>query len=241
MEKYKILYSEKEIWFSLEFKSIKNLNLSIKPDQSVYVSAPLNTPIEVIESFVKAKANWILKKIKGFDLTKSLNIAEKGYVSGETFKYLGRQYRLKIETTTENEYVSMKHGYIVAFVKNKDNKKRKQTILNEWFRKRAQIIFQDVIDETYSLVENIVKSKPSLEIKIMKKRWGSCLKSKNTILLNYELIKAPKHCISYVVLHELIHFVYRNHDTKFYDLLTVLMPDWKERKAILDEEIALLV
>ena len=75
----------------------------------------------------------------------------------------------------------------------------------------------------------------------MKKRWGSCLRSKNRIILNYELIKAPKHCIEYVVLHELVHFIHRNHDQKFYNMLTVLMPDWKQRKAILDEEIVLFV
>lgn len=71
----------------------------------------------------------------------------------------------------------------------------------------------------------------------MKSRWGSCLHQKNTILLNFDLIKAPKYCIDCVVLHELIHFIYKNHDNKFYNLLTVLMPDWKSRKAILDEVI----
>jgi len=69
----------------------------------------------------------------------------------------------------------------------------------------------------------------------MKARWGSCLRDSQAILLNFELIKAPKYCIDYVVLHELIHFVHKNHDQKFYSFLTSLMPDWKKRKAILDE------
>ena len=71
----------------------------------------------------------------------------------------------------------------------------------------------------------------------MKARWGSCHNKDKTILLNLELIKAPKYCIDYVVLHELIHFKYRNHDKKFYTFLTLLMPDWKRRKEILDEEV----
>jgi predicted metal-dependent hydrolase len=58
----------------------------------------------------------------------------------------------------------------------------------------------------------------------------------NVIVLNSELIKTPKHCIDYVVLHELIHFKYKNHDNKFYAFLTSLMPDWKKRKKILDED-----
>lgn len=71
----------------------------------------------------------------------------------------------------------------------------------------------------------------------MKARWGSALTDKKTILLNAELIKDPKYCIDYVVLHELIHFKYNNHSEKFYQMLYSLMPDWEKRKAILDEEI----
>jgi len=71
----------------------------------------------------------------------------------------------------------------------------------------------------------------------MKARWGSALIDTNTILLNTKLIKAPKHCIDYVILHELIHFKYNDHGENFYNMLYSLMPDWEKRKKILDEEI----
>jgi len=71
----------------------------------------------------------------------------------------------------------------------------------------------------------------------MKARWGSCITDKRLILINSELIKAPKYCIDYVILHELLHFKYRNHDAEFYNFMTSLMPDWKQRKEILDEEV----
>jgi hypothetical protein len=71
----------------------------------------------------------------------------------------------------------------------------------------------------------------------MKTRWGSCIKKSDIILLNFDLIKAPKYCIDYVVLHELIHFVYHNHGKRFLNLITAIMPDWKERKKMLDEEV----
>lgn len=71
----------------------------------------------------------------------------------------------------------------------------------------------------------------------MKARWGSALLDSNTVLLNLDLIKAPKHCIDYVVLHELVHFKYNDHSDKFYNMLYALMPEWEKRKAILDEEI----
>jgi predicted metal-dependent hydrolase len=241
MKKHKVMCSNKEIWFDLEYKNIKNLNLSVKPDQSIYVSVPLNTPINRVESFVESKTEWILKKRKEFNTTKTMQNEKKEYVSGETFKYLGRQYRLKIKETTSKEHVTIKSGYILLYVKKKDDIKRKKNLLNTWFKNRAHIVFQEVMNEVYPLVENIIKAKPSLKIKVMTKRWGSCLKSKNVVLLNYELIKAPKYCISYVVLHEFIHFSYKNHDPKFYNLLTVLMPDWKERKIFLDEEVIMYI
>jgi len=241
MEKHKVTYSKKVIEFELEYKNIKNFNLSVKADQSVHVSVPKETPIDKVEAFVKSKGHWILNNLKGFNTTKPLHNGEKDYVSGETFKYLGRQYRLVVEESSKDEYVTMKPGYIIVKVKKKDNKKRKQNLINEWFRERAHVVFDEVLDDVYKLVEKDVVPKPHIEIKTMKKRWGSCLRAKQTVLLNYELIKAPKHCIAYVALHELIHFIHKDHSKKFYDKLTVLMPDWKERKAILDEEVVLFV
>ena len=80
-------------------------------------------------------------------------------------------------------------------------------------------------------------SKPNITIRTMKARWGSCIESKKSILLNSELIGAPKFCIDYVILHELIHFKFRTHDKNFYNLQEVVMPDWKKRKEILDVEV----
>lgn len=71
----------------------------------------------------------------------------------------------------------------------------------------------------------------------MKVRWGSCAPEKHYIILNSELIKAYKICIEYVVVHELIYFKYRNHNSEFYDFMIALMSYWKQRKEILDEEV----
>lgn len=89
----------------------------------------------------------------------------------------------------------------------------------------------------YPLIQKYEVEKPCIEIRTMKARWGSALLDKNTILLNSELIKAPKFCIDYVILHELIHFKYNDHSDNFYNMLYSLMTDWEMRKAILDEEV----
>lgn len=242
MDTHKISIGEKKfIEFELLRKNVKNINITVRPDFSVMVSANDNVPYYDIEAFVKDNATWISKRLGRYQSTKSENIVEKDFVSGETFKYLGKQYRLIVEDTASIERVKVSGEYIKVFVKHKNKKTTKVRLIDEWYRKQAKIEFEASLDRIYELMTNLINTKPTIEFKIMKKRWGSCLRAKNIILLNLELIKAPTYCIDYVVLHELIHFVHKNHDSKFFELLTVLMPDWKNRKEILDQEIVLYV
>lgn len=163
--------------------------------------------------------------------------SEREYVSGESFRYLGKQYRLRVEKTTDEEMVKYFRGFIYLYVKDLQNFQRKEKLMADWYREKAQIIFQQSLDKLSESMQKYGVGKPSLDFRTMKARWGSALIEKNTILLNTELIKAPKHCIDYVVLHELIHFKYNDHSDNFYNMLFTLMPDWQKRKAILDEEI----
>jgi len=237
MEKHEITYSDKIIKFELHRKKVRNINLNIKPDMTIVVSASQKVPLDYILNFVKKKAPWILKNVKYFKDVQPEHTTKKDYVSGESFKYLGKQYRLKVEETKEHESVKYYRGYICMQVKDKKNYSGKEKLINNWFREKAKLNFIQSLERVYTIVEKYGLNKPEIQIRTMKARWGSCLKDKNTILLNAELIKAPKFCIDYVILHELIHFKYRNHDGEFYDFMTSLMPDWKQRKEILDEEV----
>ena len=135
------------------------------------------------------------------------------------------------------EGVKYFQGFIYLNVKDKSNFARKERLMADWFRTKAEMNIQASLDRIYPVIEKYGIKKPEIQIRVMKARWGSCIKGKNILLLNFELIKAPKFCIDYVVLHELIHLKYRNHDAEFYNFLTALMPDWKQRKEILDEEV----
>lgn len=67
--------------------------------------------------------------------------------------------------------------------------------------------------------------------------WGSCSVSRNVVTFNQYLMKAKPACIDYVVLHELVHLIYPNHSKRFYDFLSIHMPDWEERKRMLDMDV----
>lgn len=236
MEKHAVKYGERIIEFELERKKVKNINLKVKPDMKVVVSANSKVPLEYIMNFVRQKAPWIIKNIGYFKAVQSENKTIKEYVSGESFKYLGKQYRLKVEESSD-ESVRYYHGFIELRLKDKKDTIRKKKLIDKWYKEKAVLNFSESLKRMYPLVEKYGIQYPEIQIRTMKARWGSCLAGKNTIMLNHELIKAPKFCIDYVVLHELVHFKHRNHDAEFYDFVTSLMPDWKQRKEILDEEV----
>lgn len=236
MDKHSFTYSNRLIEYVIQRKEVKNINLNVRPDLSITISAPSKVPLDYIQRFIKDKAHWILKRLQYFEKALPEKHDPKEYISGESFKYLGKQYRLKVYTS-EKEEVLYYRGYLHLKIKNKGNYKRKDHLIKEWYSKRTAIIFRQALNKIHPLLEKYEIEKPAIEIRQMKARWGSCLKEKNTIILNSDLIKAPKYCIQYVVLHELIHFIHPNHNKEFYEFLTTLMPDWKTRKQILDQEV----
>nr|WP_017552740.1 SprT family zinc-dependent metalloprotease [Heyndrickxia coagulans] len=236
MEKHQIEYANKIIDFVVKRKKVKNVNLNIKPDMTIEVTANDRVPLDFICDFVKTKGAWILKNVKTFQDVQAFRQSEREYVSGETFKYLGKQYRLRV-MQEEEEKVKYFRGFIYLYVKDTENVNRKAKLIDEWYREKAQKTFHESLAKMFPLVQKYGVDKPNMDLRSMKARWGSALTEKNTILLNTELIKAPKYCIDYVVLHELIHFKYNDHSDNFYKMLYSLMPDWEKRKAILDEEV----
>jgi len=236
MTKHEVSYGKHKITYTLSRKNVKNINLNLKPNLIVEVSANHKVPIEKIHSFVKRKASWIIKNKEYFMRTFAEIKYEKEYVSGETFKYLGKQYRLKV-IKRKDECVKCKQGFFFLYVNDKNNVERKSQLIKEWYKEKSLKVFSESLEKIYKIMKKYNIFKPKILIRIMKARWGSCIESKKTILLNSELIYAPKFCIDYVVLHELIHFKYRTHYKNFYKLMEAIMPDWNKRKEILDTEV----
>ncbi|SHK59127.1 M48 family metallopeptidase [Alicyclobacillus tolerans] len=236
VEVHQVEYGEQVIRFTLERKNVKHVNLHIKPDMTVAVSANPSVPLEFILGFVERKAPWIVKNVHYFRDVQPESERKREFVSGESFQYLGKQYRLRVEEA-QDEGVTLDGGFIYLRVKNVTDTVRKKNLFDQWMREQANVVFSESLEKVYSSLQKYDISKPQIQIRTMKARWGSCLRDSHAILLNFELIKAPKYCIEYVVLHELTHFLHKNHNERFYGFLSALMPDWEKRKAILDEEI----
>ena len=208
-------------------KDVKNITLKVKPNGEAILTAPKTASDEHIKFIIEKRAKWIAQKRAFFA---SFKTPQKEYVSGEDFKYLGRSYRLKVVQSKE-ERVKLQRGYLELFVKDKNDLERKRNLVYEWYNEKATLYFFNILQEFNKIVKQDIKS---VKIRQMKTRWGRCNPYKSYINLNIELIKKPKSCIEYVVFHELVHLLHPDHSKKFYDYLTLYMPDWQKRKEILE-------
>lgn len=224
-----VKYGDREIVYAVEFCRRKTLEISVMPDSAVQVRAPQGAKLEAIAQKVQKKAPWIVEKQDWFAKFPKAP-PPRQYLGGETHLYLGRRYRLKIEKGKER-LVKIDGGFIrvvSADVRPAIVKK----ILDEWLRERAKVQFENVFLACMARFSHSSTS-PRLQIRDMKTRWGSLSKG-GILTLNTKLIAAPKECIEYVVVHELCHLKYPNHDKKFYRLLETRMPDWEKRKQKLE-------
>jgi len=228
--RHSISFGCETIQFTLNYGSRRSLAITVQPDLSVLVAAPEGKDLDLIMVRVKKRARWILQQQRYFEAFLP-SLTPRRYVSGETHFYMGKQYRLKVRKAAIED-VKLSGRFIHVGVVGRASAKRVRALLDSWLLAHARVRFQESLDRGIEKLSRWRVPCPVLRIRRMKRRWGSC--TNRAIYLNSELIKAPSHCIDYVVMHELCHVKYRGHDKRFFELLSKVMPDWKKRKARLE-------
>ena len=234
-----IQFGSRTIDFRLEYSDRKSLGITVTPEMEVLVKAPADTSMEKVKEKIRKKAPWIIKQ-QSFFLSFQPKTPQRKYISGETHLYLGRQYRLIIkneEWRTENERVKLKSGFIEVYAKEKSEV---ETLVRGWYRRKAEEKLKEIafpLMESFSIRHKFPILHSQFSIREMTTRWGSCT-PKGKIILNPELIKAPKACIEYVIIHELCHLIHLDHTQKFIDLQTKEMKDWEKWKMKLEKLLA---
>ena len=209
--------------------------IKVHPDQRVVATVPHDATDDSIQQAMLKRARWIWQNIEEFAKQKDY-VLPKRYVSGETQFYLGRRYVLKVLIDSEQvSNVKLSRGKLnVTLRKDFDDRVVKiKPLIDKWYQHKAKAIFHERLNKMLPKATWITDI-PSFRVMAMKKQWGSC-STKGNLMLNPHLIKAPKECIDYVILHELCHISEHNHSEKFWRLLTQVMPNWKEVKAKLDD------
>ncbi len=228
-ECFTVEHEGKNIPVFLTRKQVRNINLRIKSDRTVAVSAAREVPLQLIEELVRKKSDWILKHFERY-AHRQESAPALTYLGGEQLSYLGHTYNLAVQPALQLEEVLFDSENIYLLVRAGRSCGEREEMIEQWYREKAEFLFRQALDRIYPLLAGQGVTKPELKIRKMKTRWGSCSLKTRKINLNLELIKMPPTLIDYVVLHELVHFIHQNHSKAFYDCISELMSDWKERR-----------
>lgn len=206
----------------------QDMSISVHPDLSVTVVAPENKPIQQVEAKVLSRAAWILRQQLRFRDLHPLP-TPKRYVSGESHRYLGRQYRLRVSGNGEQERVLLRRPFLVVELRSRTGSDAVRRAIEKWLRLRAEEILPREVERFWARHASLRHLAVELRIRQMKTRWGSCSTS-GVITLNPLLVHAALPCIEYVIAHEVCHRMVMNHGPRFTRLLDRLLPDWQARR-----------
>ena len=231
-----IVSGGREIRWLLTRKKVRNINLRIKPDGIVYVSASKRVPVGYIEDFIRSKTEFIisgLEKLAAHAGQPDLPETASEYKDGSTFCYFGENYTLSIFIAVK-ENVVIDGGRIIVYAKTSD---RVGTLLKKFYLKETEKLFGELNKRTCLrfISKGYKVPEASLQIRKMSSRWGSCHIDKKKIVMNSRLALYPEGCSEYVFVHEYAHFVVPNHSGDFYAVLADVMPDYKKYMKILKE------
>ena len=212
-------------------KKIKNMHLYVKPpDGHVSVSAPETMSDAAIERFVRTKLSWIKRQTQSFD--QQPRQSKREYVSGETLYLWGKQYFLLVEYGNKND-VDLRGDSVILTVRKGSAANQRGNVINEWYRKRLK---EEITKILPKWEEKTGITATEWKVRYMTSRWGSCNVETGTIWLNLQLAKKSPECLEYIILHELVHLVEKNHNEAFLSLLDLHMPMWREIKAKLNSQ-----
>lgn len=212
-------------------KDIKNIHLSVYPPNGrIKIAAPLRMDLETIKIYTISKLSWIKQQQKKLLSQPRESIRE--YITQESHYYLGKRYLLKIVEVDAKPKVILKHKHIILYIRPNTNTEKRKEILENWYREKLKEHTADFIKKWEPTMQVTVNE---FGIKKMKTKWGTCNIEAKRIWLNLELAKKPLNCIEYIVIHEMVHLLERNHNQRFIAFMNNFLPFWKEIRKELNQ------
>lgn len=242
------------IIYELNRRNVKNVNMRVRQDGTVSVSADRHVPLSFLDDFVRSRKDFIEKaRTKNSERHRRLPNDMVGYKDGAVIRIFGQDCLITaaggsmegvecvecvecVESVKCAGRIQDQSGRkLVVTVKDTGDAGRMERLIYAYLRQLQTDTFREICHAVYPLFAGRGISYPRVKIKTMDSRWGSCIPSKGIIALNSRLIEYPRECIEYVVLHEFCHFIYPDHSKNFYALVASFMPDWKARKKAMEE------
>ena len=208
--------------YEFERKAVRHINARIRPDGSIYVSAPFFTPTAAVERLLLDRQDWILTHL-------AHRKAQAEEAENAVFLW-GERLTLCVRQGGRNGAVKDGDRLLLTLRDPTDDAQR-QRALDAWQKRVCAERVTALCRQYYPAFEKRGVPFPSLSFRRMKSRWGSCRPQKGALSFNTRLAELPADCADYVVVHELAHFLQPNHSPAFYAEVQRVLPDWKARRA----------
>ena len=224
MEEVKVLHITSNLSIDVVRKDIKNMHLAVYPPTGrVRIATPLNVNDEAVRLFAISKIAWIRKQQRHFKAQDRQSPRE--FIQRESHYFQGKRYLLRITEHKASVKVEIKtKTYIDLYIRPNSTIEQKQIAINEWYRAELKKLIPEIIQKWEQKIGVQVSE---WQVKQMKTKWGTCNIEKKRIWINLELGKKPIHCLEYIIVHEMIHFIERHHNERFMALMDKYIPQWK--------------
>lgn len=211
------------ITIDVEKKDIKNIHLSVyPPNGKVRIAAPEHMELDTIRVFAINKLKWIKKQQSIFK--NQVRETQREYIEKESHYFQGERYLLNVIEHDSKPKVILKHKTIELYVRPNTTTNKRKAIIDEWYRAEMKKIIPPLLDKWEKKIG--VKAN-DFGVKLMRTKWGTCNIEAKRIWLNLELAKKPLICLEYILVHELVHLLERNHNDRFIKYMNEFMPKWR--------------
>ncbi|VTU40278.1 M48 family metallopeptidase [Variovorax sp. PBL-E5] len=212
-------------------RKARRIAIHVEPDGSVVVDAPQDADDTAVIAAVRQRAAWISQRVA--DIRQRLDSAPaREHVSGESLLYLGRRYQLKVVADAPRHGSVRMRGAHIEVAAARPDAAQVHAMLDAWYALRAREVMASRLAAVAAPLR-WVHALPAVRLRAMRRQWGNCSPA-GRLTLNPHLVKAPRECIDYVILHELCHLKEHHHGPRFHRLLDACMPGWREVKKRLD-------
>lgn len=217
----------------------KTVAVAVDPVEGVMLTAPTDVSLTKLDDVVQEKAKWIVDRLR---LVEQVTPAKpKRFVSGEEFMYLGRRFKLKIVRRVHAARARLERGLLTVTIPRSSSSQDRAGVvrgaLEDWYRGRAR---QKIEERVEAWAPEVGVPVPKVLIRSQTKRWASC-DDRGVLRFNWRLIQAPMKLVDYVVVHELVHLVHRDHGKMFWGRVGEVMPDYENRATLLAKRAPLFL
>ena len=201
--------------------------------ETVEVVAPTDTPFEQITAFVETKRRWLFNAVEDCRPKHSTENIQC-YINGAKVVYRGRRLMLQVEEAdVERVIITCKSRFHIQVPRHLTPDEKQDAIERAFVSWKRDRVWQDIQHFARVYTRKLGVKSPDIKLCEQKRVWGTCSKD-GIIRINWHLIYAPLAVLEYVVAHEVVHLLHRHHGDAFWEALSCVMPDWRERKASLE-------